>query len=92
MPICPGAPRTLARFKQEARAIARLNHPNTLPIHFVGEGEGLVFYAMPFLEGRTLADMLRADGPLTVAAALALAEPILERSSTRTSTAWSTGT
>jgi serine/threonine-protein kinase len=38
----PWSPATLARFKQEARAIARLNHPNTLPIHFVGEGEGLV--------------------------------------------------
>ena len=69
---------TLARFKQEARAIARLSHPNTVPIHFVGEGEGLVYYAMPYLEGRTLADVLRTDGPFTAERALAVIEPILQ--------------
>jgi hypothetical protein len=69
---------TLARFKQEARAIARLSHPNTVPIHFVGEGEGLVYYAMPYLEGRTLADVLRTDGPFPAERALAVVEPILQ--------------
>jgi serine/threonine-protein kinase len=68
----------VSRFTQETRAIARLNHPNTIPIHFVGEGEGLVFYAMPFLEGRTLAEVLRTEGPLPVDQALAIVEPILE--------------
>jgi serine/threonine protein kinase len=41
----------IERFQRETRAAARLEHPNILPIHFVGEGEGLAYYAMPFVEG-----------------------------------------
>jgi tRNA A-37 threonylcarbamoyl transferase component Bud32 len=74
----PWTAATISRFKQEARAIARLSHPNTVPIHFVGEGEGLVYYAMPYLEGRTVADLLKTEGPLTTDRALLIVEPILE--------------
>lgn len=71
-------PGMLARFKEEARAVAQLTHPNTVPIHFVGEGEGLAFYVMPFIEGVTLADVLRAEGPLDAERAVSVALPILE--------------
>ena len=74
----PWSAATITRFKQEARAIARLNHPNTVPIHFVGEGEGLVYYAMPYLEGRTLTEVLRAEGPLSADYALRIVEPVLD--------------
>src|SRR5438094_35962 len=46
-------PGMLARFRQEAKALARLQHPSILPIHFTGDGEGLVYYVMPFVEGRS---------------------------------------
>lgn len=67
----------LSRFKQEARVLARLNHPNILPIHFIGEGEGLAFYVMPVVEGESLAQLLRRQGALSAHDALAIARPIL---------------
>jgi predicted Ser/Thr protein kinase len=68
----------LSRFKQEARVLAKLNHQNILPIHFIGEGEGLAFYVMPVVEGESLAELLRRQGALSAGEALALARPILE--------------
>ena len=89
----PWSPATLARFKQEARAIARLSHPNTLPIHFVGEAEGLVFYVMPFCEGRTAGR--GAPGRRARCRSVARSRSrsrSSRRCSTPTSTAWSTAT
>ena len=68
----------LERFRQECRSIARLSHPNILAIHFVGEGEGLVYYAMPFVEGEALSAMLRRTGALSPDRALAIMRPLLD--------------
>lgn len=68
----------LERFRQECRSIARLSHPNILAIHFVGEGEGLVYYAMPFVEGESLSAMLRRSGALPPDRALAILRPLLD--------------
>jgi len=52
------APRPRRRFLQEARALAKLRHPNVVAVHDVVEGEGLVAYAMEWVEGITLARLL----------------------------------
>ncbi|MFN8650647.1 MAG: serine/threonine-protein kinase [Gemmatimonadales bacterium] len=67
----------LERFRQECRSLARLTHPNILAIHFVGEGEGLVYYAMPFVEGETLTSLLR-QGALPVDRAIGIVRPLLD--------------
>ncbi|HWA59173.1 MAG TPA: protein kinase [Gemmatimonadales bacterium] len=67
----------LERFRQECRSLARLTHPNILAIHFVGEGEGLVYYAMPFIEGESLSSLLR-QGALSLDRAIAILRPLLD--------------
>ena len=52
-------PRQLQRFQLEARAAACLHHTNIVPIHAVGTERGVPFYAMQFIEGRSLADLIR---------------------------------
>jgi serine/threonine protein kinase len=59
LPLAGGLdPRQLQRFKTEAQAAALLHHTNIVPIHAVGSERGVHFYAMQFIEGRTLADVI----------------------------------
>ncbi len=50
----------VARFLQEARAVAGLRHPHLVQVFDVGECDGLPFYTMEFVEGGSLADLLGA--------------------------------
>jgi serine/threonine protein kinase/WD40 repeat protein len=51
-------PRHLRRFQNEARAAACLHHPNIVPVYSVSSDRGVHYYAMQFIEGRTLAALI----------------------------------
>ncbi len=56
--------KVVQRFKNEARAVSRLNHPNTIRIYDFGQMEdGTLYFAMELLEGRSLDRAIRQDGP-----------------------------
>jgi serine/threonine protein kinase len=56
-------PRQLRRFQNEARAVAHLHHTNIVPIYSVGCERSVHFYAMQFIEGRSLAAVLQEMRP-----------------------------
>ncbi len=55
----------VARFSREARAASRISHPHAISVTDFGEDEnGIVFLVMEYLEGETLKDIIRREGPL----------------------------
>ena len=52
------------RFRREAKAAANLNHPNIVAIYDWGQQGGTYFIVMEYIEGRSLSEIIRADGPL----------------------------
>jgi len=55
-----------ARFTREAQTAAKLSHPHIVPIHTVGEGEGLVYFVMGYVDGESVAARIRRRGKLPV--------------------------
>ncbi len=66
-----------ARFVREARAAARLNHPNVVGVFDQGDEHGTVFLVMELVAGHTLRDVIRKESPMTPSRALALLDPVL---------------
>jgi eukaryotic-like serine/threonine-protein kinase len=54
----------LLRFKREAQAAASLSHPNVVAVYDTGSENGTHFIVMEYVEGRTLKDVVRQEGPL----------------------------
>jgi len=68
------------RFLLEAATCARLTHPNTVKVYDYGplnvNGEDTFYMAMEFIEGKTLRQALKADGPLPASRALRIAREV----------------
>ncbi len=58
-------PRQLQRFQNEALAAAHLRHENIVPVYAVGNERGVHYYAMQFIDGRSLADLIDEMRPAT---------------------------
>ncbi len=71
-----GAALGVERFQREIRTQARLQHPHILPLFDSGSAAGRLFAAMPFVEGGSLRDRLRREGPLPVEIAAQLAAEV----------------
>jgi WD40 repeat protein/tRNA A-37 threonylcarbamoyl transferase component Bud32 len=56
-------PQELDRFLREARSVARLRHPAIVPVHEVGQHDGVPYLVSDFVQGVTLADLLSARRP-----------------------------
>lgn len=60
-----GSPGTLERFEREVQATAQLTHPNTIEIYDYGRtDDGTLYYAMEYLPGMSLEELVRLHGPL----------------------------
>jgi len=65
------------RFRREAKSAAALSHPNIVSIYDRGEAEGTYYIAMEVVEGTSLKELIRANGRLRPAQAIAYARQIL---------------
>src|SRR5689334_19713403 len=72
----------LERFRREARAVAQLNHPHVVTVIDAGEehsgedpedGYGAPYIVLEYVDGETLKDVIRREGPLEIAQAIAYA-------------------
>src|SRR3954471_14223153 len=66
-------PDQLERFRREARAVARLNHPHIVTVIDAGEDDGAPYIVFEYVQGETLKERIRRQGRLPVPEAVAYA-------------------
>ena len=64
------------RFLRETRTAASFSHPNIVPVHAVEERDGVLAFAMGFVEGESVAERVRRAGPLDVRGIVRLLQDI----------------
>jgi tRNA A-37 threonylcarbamoyl transferase component Bud32/tetratricopeptide (TPR) repeat protein len=66
------------RFIREIRTLARLQHPNILPLHDSGHVEALLYYVMPYVSGDTVRDRIDREKQMSVEAACSIARDVAD--------------
>src|SRR5512138_3604326 len=66
------------RFLREITTTASLRHPHIVPLYDSGEGEGILYYVMPFVEGESLRDRLRRQKQLPLDEALRITREVAD--------------
>ena len=69
-------PSFVERFRREAQAAANLTHPNIVGVYDWGKYGGTYFIAMEYVQGRTLADIIRANGRVSAVQAAEIASEV----------------
>ena len=64
-------------FIKEARSVASLNHPNIIQAHKVGFDDGVLFFAMEYVQGQNLQDILKSDGMMEELQVLTIASEVV---------------
>jgi serine/threonine-protein kinase len=77
-PLLADRPEVLRRFLREIRALQELEHPGVVKILDVGEQGVNPYYAMEFLDGRDLGDLIRAESPLPLSRAGPICRQLFE--------------
>ena len=68
----------LHRLQREARAASRLSHPGIITIHDLGVSNGIVYFAMEYLDGDTVDQLIERDGRLTPKRSIRLAAEVCD--------------
>src|SRR5215813_6394518 len=67
-PSLAGDDAVVARFSREAKAASKISHPHAVSVTDFGESEnGVVFLVMEYLDGRTLKEIIKSEGPMQLA-------------------------
>src|SRR4029078_6521548 len=65
------------RFIREARSAARLRNPHVAAVYHLGTTGGTYYYAMEFIDGATVAALIKRNGPLPPELALAITDQVV---------------
>jgi len=77
LPLAPQyGPEVIDRFRSESSLAAALDHPHIVPVYHFGVTETCLWYTMEHCQSRSLAEVLRAAGPMELRACLRLVEQV----------------